>query len=232
MRSSRRSPPWPRVHGAVYLDATYGPRYGILVLEAIEQALNGRADTASAFTQSNAWTVTPGVAAAWAPHPSLGITGSTAYRWVSLDTTTTSRQNQSGVDVALAADLDLGYWTGAPVAVIGGWSMTAPLGSDGVSRVIDYSAGAYYTGRPALALGLELGVAELHRPGPRLGRDDRADPHAVLLVKCRPGRVESSSNDLGLASPPFARSNVPFCGPGKGAMTWDGSSRRIRWRNE
>ncbi len=144
------------VQAALYFDATYGPRFGILVLDAIEQALNGNADTASAFSQSNAWTLQPGLAAAWAPHPAIGITGSVDYQWLSLDTTYQSRQNESGVDAALAAEVNLGHWTPAAMTIQGGYRVTAPLGSNGVSRVIDWSAGAFYTGRPALALGLEV----------------------------------------------------------------------------
>ncbi len=145
------------VHAALYFDATYGPRFGILVLDAIEQALGGNADTASAFAQSNTWTLQPGVAAAWAPHPAIGITGSVDYQWLSLDTTSTRRQNESGVDAAIATDLNLGHWTRVAMTIVGAYRLTAPLGSDGVSRVVDWSAGAYYTGRPALALGLEVG---------------------------------------------------------------------------
>jgi hypothetical protein len=145
------------VQAALYFDATYGPRFGILVLDAIEQALDGNVDTASAFATSNAWTLQPGLAAAWAPHPAIGITGSVDYQWLSLDTTSTTRQNESGVDAAIAADLNLGYWTPVAMTLVGAYRLTAPLGSNGVSRVDDWSAGAYYTGRPALALGLEVG---------------------------------------------------------------------------
>lgn len=144
------------VQAALFLDATYGPRFGILVLEAIQQALDGNVDTASAFSQSNAWTLQPGVAAAWAPHPAIGITGSVDYQWLSLDTLNASRENASGVDAALAAGLDLGHWTPAAMTLQGAYRLTAPLGSNGVSRVTDWSAGAFYTGREALALGLEV----------------------------------------------------------------------------
>ncbi len=144
------------VQAALFLDATWGPRFGILVLDAIERALNGSADSASAFAQSNAWTLQPGVAAAWAPHPAIGFTGSVDYQWLSLDTTYESRQNESGVDAALAGDLNVGYWTPVAMTLVGAYRLTAPLGSNGVSRVVDWSAGAFYTGRPALALGLEV----------------------------------------------------------------------------
>ncbi len=146
------------MHAALSFDATYGPRYGILVLDAIEKALSDRTlDSASAFTQSNAWTLKPGAAVAWAPHPALGVVASADYQWVSLDVVGGPRQTESGIDAAVAADVDLGYWTRAPLALLGAWHTTAPIGSNGVSRVNDWSGGVYYTGRPALALGLQIG---------------------------------------------------------------------------
>jgi hypothetical protein len=144
------------VQAAAYFDAEYGPRYGILVLEAIEQALQSGFDSASAFTESNAWTLRPGLAAAWAPHPAIGVTASANYQWVSLDTTNSGHQTESGIDAAVAADVDLGYWWRAPLTLVGAYHLTAPLGSNGASRVDDASAGVYYTGRSALALGLEV----------------------------------------------------------------------------
>jgi hypothetical protein len=149
------------VRAALTLDATYGPRFGILVLQAIEAALDpGASDgsvNGSAFSEENAWTLKPGFAVAWAPHRALGLTLSSDYQWVSLDTEGSNDRNEAGVDVAVAADLDFGRITRVPVALVAAWHTTQPLGSDGVTRVIDYSGGAYYTGRPALVLGLEVG---------------------------------------------------------------------------
>ncbi len=145
------------VHGALTFDASYGPRYGILVLEAIQMALQGGLDSASAFSESNAWTLKPGVAAAFAPTPALGLTASVDYQWVSLAKTGSSRQTESGIDAAFTADLDFGTFTSTPISALATFRMTAPIGSNGVSRVLDYSVAAYYTARPALALGLEVG---------------------------------------------------------------------------
>jgi hypothetical protein len=145
------------VRTAVTLDASYAPRYGILVLDAIEAALQGNRAEYEAFNETNAWTVKPGLAAAWAPWPALGLTAAVDYQWVSLETTDSGRATESGVDLALAAELDFRKFTSASIALDAGYHTTAPLGSDGVSRVIDWGGGVYYNGHPSLVAGLELG---------------------------------------------------------------------------
>ena len=145
------------VRTAVTLDASYAPRYGILVLDAIEAALAGTRAEYEAFNESNAWTVKPGFAAAWAPWPLLGLTAAVDYQWVSLETTDSGRDTQSGVDLALAAEVDFRKFSGASIAVDAAYHTTAPLGTDGVSRVIDWAGGVYYNGHPSLVAGLEVG---------------------------------------------------------------------------
>jgi hypothetical protein len=146
------------VHAALTFDASYAPRFGILVLEALEAATQSDGNvTASVLKEENAWTVKPGFAIAAALHPALGLTLSADYQGVWYDTNTSGWQYQSGIDAGLALDLDVGKLTRTPMAVIAAFRVTAPLGSDGVSPVIDYTVGAFYTGRPPLVLGLELG---------------------------------------------------------------------------
>jgi hypothetical protein len=43
-----------------------------------------------------------------------------------------------------------------PVGINAAYRLATPLGSDGVSRIEDFSAGVFYTARRELALGLEL----------------------------------------------------------------------------
>ncbi len=175
------------VHAALFFDATYGPRYGILVLDAIEKALSDRTlDSASAFTQSNAWTLKPGAAVAWAPHPALGVVASADYQWVSLDVVGGPRQTESGIDAAVAADVDLGYWTRAPLALLGAWHTTAPIGSNGVSRVNDWSGGRLLHRPPRAGARPGDRVEELQGPRARLGRHRRPSPGTVLLVRRGP----------------------------------------------
>jgi len=150
------------VHAALTFDGSYAPRYGILVLDAIQKALQDRElDSEAAFNQTNAWTLKPGIAAAWAPHPALGLVASLDYQWVSLDATDSGWQEESGVDLAIAADLDLGTFTSVPAAFLASYHRTEPIGSSGVSPITDFTGGVFYTGRPALVLGLEVGYRSL-----------------------------------------------------------------------
>ncbi|WP_248354609.1 hypothetical protein [Anaeromyxobacter oryzae] len=146
------------VRAAATFDASYAPRLAIQVFDAIKKALDsGSLETGAALNQSNVWTLKPGLALAWAPFRSLGLITSVDYQWVWLAASGAETQQQSGLDAAIAADLDLGTFTGVPVALLAGYGVTAPLGSNGVSRATSVSGGVFYTGRPALALGVELG---------------------------------------------------------------------------
>jgi hypothetical protein len=146
------------VQAALTFDASYAPKMGILVYDAIKRAIDtGGLDDSSAFSQQNAWTLKPGLSAAWSPHPVLGLTASLDYQWVAVDLVGGGSDHAYGLDTALAADLDLDRWIKAPVALVGAFHLTAPLGSSGISRVTAWSGGIFYSGRPALVLGLEIG---------------------------------------------------------------------------
>jgi len=150
------------VHAAATFDVAYGPTYGIFILEAIDRFQKNPVDTIGklgeyALASSNAWTLKPGFSTAWAPLPALGITASVDYQWISQNTIDGVVHGQ-GFDIGAAADWDFGAHTSAPVAVLAAWHWTVPITSDSpIGHVVDYSVGVFYTGRPALALGLELG---------------------------------------------------------------------------
>jgi len=146
------------VRAAVTLDASYAPRFGIYVIEAVLAALEDDAvDADPAFDASNAWTVRPGLSAAWAPIPALGLTASVVSQWVSLEEDGSGRQNGAALDMGLSADLDLSTFTKVPVAVLAAYRVNVPLDAEGVNRFSDFSGGVFYTGRPGLMLGLETG---------------------------------------------------------------------------
>jgi len=151
------------VQAALTFDAIWGPRIGLLVIQAIQKALDQRVlDTASAFSMQNAWTLKPGFAASWALWRPLGLTGSVDYQWIAINTSDEVPKHGAGVDLGLAADLDFGTFTPVAMGVLAAIHTTSPLGSDsGVERVNDYSLGLFYTGRPALVLGLEVGRRDL-----------------------------------------------------------------------
>jgi hypothetical protein len=143
------------VRAAFTFDVAYAPRYGLLLLDALQNAAD---PSASAFKDTNGWTVKPGFSVAFAPHPALGVTIFADYQGVALETNDSGWQHESGMDAGLALDLDLGTFTRAPVALLGAVRVTAPFGSgDAISTLVDYTAGVFYTGRPPLVLGMELG---------------------------------------------------------------------------
>jgi hypothetical protein len=150
------------VQAAATFDVSYGPQYGIFILEAIDRFRTNPVDTIGklgdyALASSNAWTLRPGFSTAWAPLRALGFTASADYQWISQDTIDGVVHGQ-GFEVGAAADWYFGADTSAPVALLGAWHWSTPLGSNSpIGHVVDYSVGVFYTGRPALVLGLELG---------------------------------------------------------------------------
>jgi hypothetical protein len=150
------------VRAAFTFDATYGPRYGIFILNLLDKAFNGTPGDAIraqslVFTSDNAWSLYPGAAVAWAPLRELGITASADYQWVS-QKADTGTHTASAIDAGVAADYDFGVTTSVPVGLLAAWHWTGPIGSDSfLTHVTDWSLGVFYTGRPALVMGLELG---------------------------------------------------------------------------
>jgi len=145
------------VQAALTFDASYAPRFGILVFDAIEKALQDRElESGAALELTNAWTMKPGFAVSWAPTAALGLTAAVDYQWVSLDLEGPDTERQDGFDAGIAADLDFGTFTKVPVALIGAFHVLGPLGSSDIDRVTDFSGGVFYTGRPELVLGLEV----------------------------------------------------------------------------
>ena len=151
----------PRIRGFEVLsqnesEVTVRTAYGAAPAD-LEAALAGTRAEDEAFNETNAWTVKPGFAAAWAPWPVLGLTAAANYQWITQETTDSGREDLSGVDLAIAADVDFRKFSPAAITVDAGYHTTIPLGSPGVSRVIDWSGGVYYNGRPELVAGLEVG---------------------------------------------------------------------------
>ena len=150
---------WGPVKAAFTFDASYAPQYAIHVLEAIQSfQLQSGSTTQAALTSSNGLTVKPGGALAYAVSPAVGLTLSADYQGVWTRPNPGGSWNySSGIDAGVALDLDFGTFTTAPVAAVGAFRITAPIGSSDITTVYDYTVGAFYTGRPPLVLGVELG---------------------------------------------------------------------------
>jgi len=141
---------------AAVVDLDYSPQFGILVAEALAYAIeNQDLDAGQAFQQDNVLSVQPGIAASWAPHRALGLTGTLQYLGASLDTNEESLQ-ESGYLVGLLADLDLGALTRVPVGVALGARLAGPLGSGDLDTIRQWLLAVQYTGRSDLAIGVEM----------------------------------------------------------------------------
>jgi hypothetical protein len=143
---------------AATFDVEYAPSLDITVAAGIIQALETN-DVSSSdyFNDQNIFTFVPGVAAAWAPTPSLGFTPDLGYvrPEKNRDDVTTSR---NGVRLGLLVDFDVrGVQPQLPMGFVAGYSGDLPLGGEGLSRVQQFFGGVAYTGREDLYLGVEVG---------------------------------------------------------------------------
>ncbi len=115
---------------------------------------------------THALTLSPGLAAGWAPFPALGLTGNLAYVFKSVRLSGAEILDQNAILIAAAADFDFGKISSTPIGLLAAYRLTDPVGSGGVPRIQDISGGISYTGRPELGLGLEIGTRWYNvRPG-------------------------------------------------------------------
>ncbi|HET8541067.1 MAG TPA: hypothetical protein VFL83_14430 [Anaeromyxobacter sp.] len=153
------------VQAAATFDVSYGPRLGIVVIDAVRDAMANGIGSGSALALDDVLTVRPGAAVAWAPHAALGVTASADYQWIALDKEVGSSEG-SALGVGVVADLDLRELTEVSLGLLAGIHWLEPLDGEDVSRVQDYSVGAFYTAKPELVLGAEVGWRSFEiRPG-------------------------------------------------------------------
>jgi hypothetical protein len=148
--------------GATF-DITYGPVYSLLIAQGIQDAVNAcrldpntcQIDLGSFLQQEDTVTYIGGLSGAWAPLPFLGVILNAQF--IAPTKTGKASVSQNGYTLAAMVDFDakpLLNWL--PLGLNLTYSITSPIGSNGVTTTQDYGAGLYYTGRPDLALGLEL----------------------------------------------------------------------------
>jgi hypothetical protein len=144
-------------------DVSYGPVYSLLIAQGVADAVNAcRVDPQTcqidlgAFLQAeNTVTYIAGLAGAWAPLPYLGLIVNAQF--IAPTKTGKASVSQNGYTLAGMVDFDarpLVRWL--PLGMNLTYSITSPIGSNGVTTTQDYGVGLYYTGSPDLALGLEL----------------------------------------------------------------------------
>ena len=148
---------------AATLDVSYGPVYTILIAQGVVDAIEAcRADPATCtidlgtfLEQQDTVTWIAGLSGAWAPLPYLGVIGN--LQFIAPTKTGKASISQNGLTLAATVDFDakpLLAWL--PVGMNLTYSITSPIGGNGVTTTQDWGVGVYYTGRPDLSLGLEL----------------------------------------------------------------------------
>lgn len=149
---------------AVVFDASYAPRFGLLLGPALKDAYDSclagasscQFDFSKLFEQANVLELVPGVAAAWAPAPYLGVVGNVSYAHSSIETEGRGTVSEGGVTVGAAVDLDLGALTSVPVGLQLTWESFLPVDGGEDARYTDLGGGVFYTGRKDLSLGMQI----------------------------------------------------------------------------
>ncbi len=148
---------------AASFDVQYGPVYSILLAQGFADALNqcrvdpqGCSIALDQFLQTDdTVTYVGGLVGSWAPWPFLGATLS--FQYLIPTKTGKASSSQNGVDLQAMVDFDakpLLPWL--PLGANLAYGIISPVGSSGVTTSQEYGFGFYYTGRPEMALGLEI----------------------------------------------------------------------------
>jgi hypothetical protein len=139
------------------LDVSSDPQLNLLVAAAVIHALkNGAIDSATALGIGRTYSVLPALSAAWAPSPAWGFAARLAWLGASADAGTYGKITRQGVELGLAADLDLDKALKVPIDLGLAYTETIPI--DGTPAGIrNLSIGVMYMGLKDTALGLALG---------------------------------------------------------------------------
>jgi hypothetical protein len=151
------------VRVAGVFDTSFAPAMGVLLGPAIKSAFdscsegvaNCRFDFGKLFEQRNVLSIEPGVAASWAPLPSLGVTGNLTYVHRSLTNSNSGATTSEAMSLGVAADFDFYLVSIVPVGVQLSWNSRFPF-DESVDGFSDLGAAVFYTGRKNLSLGLQL----------------------------------------------------------------------------
>ena len=134
----------------------YGPHLNFLLLQGIKESLpSNTIDWSNVFQSRNSLTGTLTGAAAWAIRPYLGLIANAQY--LHSKNESVDKANQDGFAGAGSLEFDalpLVEWL--PVGANVAYGQVGSNGSSGISWQEEYGGGVYYTGRPHLALGVEV----------------------------------------------------------------------------
>ncbi|HUM11166.1 MAG TPA: hypothetical protein VLT82_09485 [Myxococcaceae bacterium] len=136
------------------VDVAWGPSIGISILDAIRQSIS-EGSVQTPVTNQYSTTVTPALSLAWAVTRGLGAVVNAAYVNGVVEVNTTS----SDLDMAVvqgALDLDLRELGSIPLGLALDYSAGYSVENKRFRRYV-LGFGIFYTGRPGLTLGLDLG---------------------------------------------------------------------------
>jgi hypothetical protein len=144
------------------LDASYAPRIGLLLGPAVKSAYDSCSmgvtecsfDVGKLFEAANVLTLTPGVAAAWAPLQALGVTGNVSYAHASIDTEG-AVVSYDALSFGAALDFDFAEVSPVAVGLQATWNSQVSLAGADAYSFTDLGGGVFYTGRENLSLGVQ-----------------------------------------------------------------------------
>ena len=143
------------------VDATVGPGLALTIGSGINTIIqncqqgNCSAGQGNIFGTRNASTVRPALAMNWAPWRPFGITANVSYTFASQDLNSGSFSGQA-VGLGVAFDFDFKAISDVPIGLQAVFSWSAPISGTVLEHVSNLGGGIFYTGRPHLALGLQI----------------------------------------------------------------------------
>jgi hypothetical protein len=146
----------PGVRLSLSGDIGYGPHLNFLLLQGLRESLpSNDIDWSNVFKDRNSTTATLTGAAAWAIQPWLGLIGNAQYLHSKNEAVGASGQDGFAASGSLEFDaLPLVDWL--PVGANLAYRSTGSNGASGLASQQEFGGGVYYTGRPHLALGVEV----------------------------------------------------------------------------
>ena len=147
------------------LDFTRTTTYQVSPLTAIQNSIDQGTLTSDGLLARQTYTdLQPSLSLAVSPYRVLGLVTTLRYTWEKID----GGASASGIDWGLNLGLDLAPVSVLPLGIQGVYQLQKDLSGD--AGLIHYGGGGlFYTGRPHLALGVEV-LATRSSPGPGLSQ--------------------------------------------------------------
>ncbi|MGZ6035854.1 MAG: hypothetical protein ACXWLG_10445 [Myxococcaceae bacterium] len=146
---------------ALLVDGGIGPGLALTIGSGINSIIkscqqgNCNAGTGEVFQTQNSFVFQPAIAMNWAPWRPFGVTANLSYGFITQNLNSGSVSGQAfGLGVAL--DFDFYAISNVPIGLQAVFTWTAPTSGTFLQHVSDLGGGIFYTGRPHLALGLQI----------------------------------------------------------------------------